>query len=391
MDKLKIEYVKLEDLKPWSGNPRTISDHDAKALRNSIESFGMVEPIVINHDNEVIGGHQRLKAIKELGGTEAPVIRVNLKDQEAKALNIALNRISGDWEYDLLKEALGEMSIEFQELTGFDSGELDGLLEPEFTGDIDLDDIPEMSRETDVKLGDIYQLGNHRLMCGDSTSKEDVERLMDGDKADMVFTDPPYGVGYDGGDMNPREKIKGDDSTELYKFACKMAFEFSAEKAAFYLWHAGVKGLAAAAAAAAAGYVIRSEIIWNKNNAQWGALSAQYKQKHEPAYYCYKKNKTINWYGGKSENTVWDCDRANKNEFHPTQKPVALAERAIKNSSKRTDIILDLFGGSGSTLIACEQLDRHCYMMEIDPYYCDVIIKRWENLTDKTAEKIDVL
>ena len=208
--------------------------------------------------------------------------------------------------------------------------------------------------------------------------------------ADCVITDPPYGVSYDGGHANDkrRDKLKGDESDALYEPACLMANEFSKSGSAFYLFHAGVKGFQAAAAAAAAGYEIRSELIWNKNMAQFGAIGAQYKQKHEPFYYCFKKGKAPYWNGPNNEVTVWDCDRTSKNEYHPTQKPVELIVRALKNSSKEGDAVLDLFGGSGSTLIACEKTNRIGYMMELDEKYVDVIIKRYEDYTGQKAKKV---
>ena len=225
--------------------------------------------------------------------------------------------------------------------------------------------------------------GGHRILCGDSTKKEDVERLMDGKKADMVFTDPPYGVSYDGGHATSkrRDKLIGDESTSLYEPTCRVAFEYSESNAPLYLWHAGVKGISAAAA----GYEILAEIIWNKNLAQFGAISAQYKQKHEPCFYCFKKGSSARWNGPTNEVTVWDIDRASKNEFHPTQKPVELATRAMSNHDVAN--VLDLFLGSGSTLIAAEKTGRICYGMEIDPKYVDVIVKRWEDYTGKTAIK----
>ncbi len=198
-------------------------------------------------------------------------------------------------------------------------------------------------------------------------------------RASLVFTDPPYGVDYDGG-TTVREKLKNDDSTAMYGPCCEMAFQFSDSAAPLYLWHAGVKGIAAAAAAAAAaakaGYSIRCELVWNKNQAQFGALSAQYKQKHEPCYYCIKKGKTPRWYGPTNEVTVWDVERSSVNEFHPTQKPVELAERAMRNSSSKGDMVLDLFLGSGCTMVAAENLKRTCYGVEMDAGYAAVILQR---------------
>jgi DNA modification methylase len=231
-------------------------------------------------------------------------------------------------------------------------------------------------------MGKLVLKSKHRILCGDSTKEADVQRLMNGERAGMVFTDPPYGVGYDGG-TTIREKLAGDDTTDLYVPCCKMAFDFSTPDSPLYLWHAGIKGIAAAAAAAAAGYEIRCEIVWNKNLAQFGALSSQYKQKHEPCYYCFKHGKVVNWCGPKNEVTVWDVNRASVNEFHPTQKPVELALRAMTNHSAQT--VLDLFLGSGATLIAAEQLGRRCFGIEIAPRYVDVVVARWEKFTGGKA------
>lgn len=266
--------------------------------------------------------------------------------------------------------------------TGFNLREIDSLT---LKADPREDEVPPVPDEPVAKPGDLWVMGVHRLLCGDSTKAEDVSRLMDGSLADCVFTDPPYGVGYDGG-TTAREKLVGDENTDLYDPCCKMAFLFSKPKAPLYLWHAGGKGIVAAAAAVAAGYQIRCELVWNKNLAQFGSLSAQYKQKHEPCYYCFKRGHAPTWYGPTNEVTVWDADRSRVNDLHSTQKPVQIVERALRNSSDEADVVLDLFGGSGSTMAACEQNRRVSFTIEIAPGYCDVIVKRWENLTGKKAE-----
>jgi len=222
------------------------------------------------------------------------------------------------------------------------------------------------------------------VLCGDSTKIDDVEKLMDGKKADMVFTDPPYGVDYDGGVTTKREKLSGDQKqTSIYADVLPLLYCFSTDSSPFYIWHAA--GYAdMASEMQTADLTIRNQIIWNKNQAQYGALSAQYKQKHEPCFYAHKKGKAPTWNGATTEVTVWDIERSKKNEFHPTQKPVALAERAIKNHLGTDSSVLDLFLGSGSTLIASEKTGRICYGMELDPQYMDVIIQRWVNYTGET-------
>jgi len=274
------------------------------------------------------------------------------------------------------------------DILGFDINELNALMQPEIVeGLTDEDAVPEIPEEPKTRLGDIYQLGNHRLMCGDSTSIDAVDMLMSGQKADMVFTDPPYGVDYDGGHATDkrRTKLENDDKTLMYVGALPIAYMASKDGAALYLWFADRFAKDVLIALEECNFQVRTWIIWNKNLAQFGAIGAQYKSKHEPCIYAFKKGKAPYWNGPNNEVTVWDMKRHSKNEFHPTQKPVELPVRALENSSKAGDIILDLFGGSGSTLIACEKQNRHARLMELDPKYCDVIVKRWEDFTGKKA------
>lgn len=367
---------------PYSKNAKRHPKKHIEQVANSIKEFGMNQPIVVDKEGVIIVGHGRYEALKHLGWSEEEIAKhvkvADLTEEQAKAYRLADNKLNeSEWDMGLAIEELKGLSDEMFDLTGFDK---DLLIEPDEKDDVIPENVPPTS-----KLGDVWQLGRHRVMCGDSTDKEVVARLMEGNKADMVFTDPPYGVSYDGGHANEkrRDKLIGDESVSLYEPACRMAFEFSEGNAPLYLWHAGVKGISAAAAAALAGYEIRAEIIWNKNQAQYGAISAQYKQKHEPCFYCYKKGSSARWGGSTTEVTVWDINRASKNEYHPTQKPVELATRAIKNHDVAS--VLDLFLGSGSTLIACEKTNRICYGMELDPKYVDVIIKRWEDYTGQKA------
>ena len=377
------EKRKIKDLAGTENNPRRLKEKQAEDLKKSLEKFNLVDIPAINLDNRIISGHQRIKILKVLGREKEEIdVRVpnrQLTEEEHKEYLIRANKNLGEFDFDLLAD-FGEDLLKD---IGFDSAELDKIFQGIARPD---DDVPETKPTTNIKTGDMFRLGKHRLLCGDSTKREDVEKLMNGEKADMVFTDPPYGVSYDGGVMTKREKLIGDETTGLYEPCCLMAMEHTVKDAPLYLWHAGVKGIAAAAAAAAAGYEIRCEIVWNKNHAQFGALSAQYKQKHEPCYYCFKKGHSARWNGPTNEVTVWDIDRSVKNEHHPTQKPVELALRAIKNHE--ADSVLDLFLGSGSTLIACEKTNRICYGMEIDPKYVDVIIARWEKFTGNKAVKL---
>ena len=392
---MEIKNVLVKDIKYAPYNPRKISNEVLNKLKRSIEEFGYIEPIVVNKRTmHVVGGNQRLKVLRQLGIEEVQAVIVDLDDAHEKALNIALNKINGEWDLPALKDLLleidtGEIDTE---ITGFDMPEIEELMNQfHIEGEEDnfnVDEAVEEIEEPITKRGDIYLLGRHRLMCGDSTIKEDVEKLMDGKKADMVFTDPPYGVDYTGGTV-VRERLCGDATPDLYLPSLKLIHATTIDKVAIYLWYSDSKSNAVSAAVSAAGFEQRCVIIWNKNNAQFGALGAQYHTKHEPALYLFKKGKSPNWYGPTNETTVWDCQRSNANKMHPTQKPVELAIRAINNSSKKGDLILDLFLGSGTTLIAAEQLGRTCYGMEISPQYCQVIIDRWEKLTGQKAEKVD--
>jgi len=376
----------ISDVRVDPGNVRAHSERNLEAIKTSLLKFGQRKPIVVGRDDIVQAGNGTVAAARALGWERVAVVRSPLKGSEATAYSIADNRTSelAEWDESALAKALGSLKNEdgIDELaTGFNEKEIERLLAQD--QEVIEDAVPEVPEKPITKPGDLWLLGEHRVLCGDSTKVEDVARVMDDDKAQMVFTDPPYGVDYDGG-TTAREKLIGDHTTALYMSACKMAAMYSSKNAPLYLWHAGTKGIAAAAAAA--GYEIRCELVWNKNQAQFGALSAQYKQKHEPCYYCHKRGKAPQWFGPTNEVTVWDHDRAPRNEYHPTQKPVALAVRAAQNSSIPGQIILDLFLGSGTTLIAAEQLGRKCYGLEIEPKYCDVIVKRWENLTGKKAK-----
>jgi len=381
----EFESVAVDALKPHPSNPRK---GDVGAIVTSIEANGFYGAVVAQRSTGyILAGNHRWMAAKESGLGSVPVLWLDVDDDRAKRILLADNRTNDLASYNdaALAEILAGLSPDFAG-TGYAEADLAKLIagmagEAEEGPEAKIDQAAELAAKWGTERGQVWLIGRHRLMCGDSTSAEDVGRLMAGAKAGMVFTDPPYGVNYDGG-TTVREKLAGDDSTDLYAPCCQMAAQFSEKDAGLYLWHAGVKGIAAvaAAAAAAAGYEIRCEIVWNKNQAQFGALSAQYKQKHEPAYYCFKKGTPPRWFGPTNEVTVWDVDRSSVNEYHPTQKPVELAARAMRNSSRAGDVVLDLFLGSGATMVAAEQLNRTCYGMEIDPGYCGVILERMSEI-----------
>ena len=375
---------KINEISSAKYNPRKITDEAMGRLTKSLAEFGNIQPITWNvRTGNVVGGHQRLKVYKAMGKTEVDVWAVDLDEQKEKAANIALNKLSGEFDMPMLKDILEEIDTGDldMEITGFGMDEIALMMEdahPEVTED----EVPEVPVDAITKPGDLWLLGEHRVLCGDSTSEADVSRLMNGEKADMVFTDPPYGVDYDGG-MKKREKLKDDHlGTDVYGKALPICVKNTTDRSAFYIWYAD--GHIAASAAASAGIHISAQIIWVKNHAQFMS-NARYKGKHEPCMYGYKKSKGADWFGPNNEVTVWEYDRSSKNEFHPTQKPVQLSVRALTNSCPASGLVLDLFLGSGATLIGAEQTKRKCYGMEISPNYCDVIVKRWENLTGKKA------
>lgn len=375
--------MKVSKIKTNPNNPRIIKDERFAKLVQSIKDFPkMMElrPMVINSDNIVLGGNMRLKAITELGMKEIPDSWVkkatDLTEEEARRFIIADNVGFGEHDWEVLAN---EWNMD--ELTDWGLEIPDFVNKPEATEDDYT--IPD-TIETDIVKGDLFELTangiTHRMLCGDSTNADDVAKLMNGEKADMVFTDPPYGVDYQGGALTKRTKLDNDQkNTNIYQDVLPNIYLFTIEKAAMYIWHAA--GYADMASHLWDNDIeIRSQIIWNKNMAQFGALSAQYKQKHEPCFYCYKKGQSPNWYGPTNEVTVWDVKRESKNEYHPTQKPIELPERAMNNSSKKNDIILDFFGGSGSTMVAAQQLNRKARLMELDPKYCQVIVDRMRKL-----------
>ncbi len=390
--------MQIEDINPAKYNPRLDlqpGNPEYEKLKRSMQEFGYVEPIVWNkRTGNIVGGHQRYKVLLDTGAQEIDCVVVDLDDAKEKALNLALNKIQGDWDYLKLKDLLqeldtGELDLE---LTGFDMEEIEDLIaQLHVPEEIVEDEVPEPPKEPITKPGDLWILGRHRLLCGDATKKEDVERLMDGKKADMVFTDPPYGVEYTGGlqfkdgevKKNNRQMIKNDESDDIYTEVIPVIASIC--NGPCYTWFADTKASKLYTAVEAVGD-IHSLIIWVKNGG-YGALNANYKQKHEPCLYWKPKGKKLNFVGATTETTIWEICKDGVNKLHPTQKPVGLAAKAIKNHS--AGLVVDLFGGSGSTLIACEQLNRTCYMMEIDPIYCDVIIKRWENFTGQKAVKLD--
>lgn len=392
---MNIQKIKIESLKPAEYNPRKDlkpEDEEYQKIKKSITEFGYVAPIIINSNMTVIGGHQRLKVLKELGYTEVECVVVDLDQKKEKALNIALNKISGDWDNDKLEELLAELKqtdIDM-DITGFSFDEVDEILK-DITGskedDFDLDQALDEIEEPISKRGDVWILGKNRLMCGDSTQKEDVMHLMNSQEADMLLTDPPYNVDYEG-KTSEALKIENDNmsETEFYNFlldSFKNMFDSIKYGGSAYVFHADTEGLNFRNAFKSCGFKLAQCLVWVKNTFVMGRQDYQWR--HEPILYGWKPGAGHYFVDNRKQSTVLEFDKPSRNAEHPTMKPVDLLVYLIKNSSKENDLILDLFGGSGSTLIAAEQTQRRCYTMELDPKYCDVIIKRWENLTGEKA------
>lgn len=402
---MNIQKIEITKLKPAEYNPRKDlkpEDEEYQKIKKSIIEFGYVAPIIVNSDMTVIGGHQRLKVLAELGYTEVECVVVDLDKNKEKALNIALNKISGEWDNGKLEELLAELKetdIDM-DITGFSFDEVDNILK-DITGtkedDFDIDQALNEIEEPISKPGDIWILGKHRLMCGDSTQKEAVMHLMNKQEADMLLTDPPYNVDYSSKNemLNFSDKgnriqtpIENDSKTEteFYNFlleSFRNMYELIKCGGSIYVFHADTEGLNFRNAFKSCGFKLAQCLIWVKNTFVIGRQDYQWR--HEPILYGWKEGAGHYFVDDRKQSTVLEFDKPSRNAEHPTMKPIDLLVYLIKNSSKENDLIVDLFGGSGSTLIAAEQTKRICYTMELDPKYCDVIVKRWETLTGEKA------
>jgi site-specific DNA-methyltransferase (adenine-specific) len=389
---MQIEKRQLSELIPYINNSRKHSDDQVTQIAASIKEFGWTNPILVDGDNGIIAGHGRIMAAKKLGMTEVPVIELaHLSKEQRKALIIADNKLAlnSDWDSNLLAIELKDLQdLGFDlNLTGFADKELADILKPDqVEGLTDEDAVPDAPEEPKTKPGDIYQLGNHLLMCGDSTSIDAVEKLIDGQLVDILVTDPPYNVAYEGSNGL---KIQNDDMSDD-KFRQFLADAFISASAVmkpgavFYIWHADIEGYNFRGACRDAGFQVRQCLIWNKDSLVMGRQD--YHWKHEPCLYGWKDGAAHLWAADRKQSTIIQCKKPKKNDIHPTMKPVELMEYQILNNTKGADIVLDLFGGSGSTMIAAEKLGRRARLMELDPKYCDVIVKRWEDFTGKKAE-----
>ena len=377
----KVERRKVADLIPYARNSRTHSDVQVAQIAASIKEWGWTVPVLIEPDGGLIAGHGRILAAQKLGITEVPcMVAEGWTDAQRRAYIIADNKLAlnAGWDDAMLKvelAGLGDLDFDLS-LTGFDTDELAAFFVEETEGLTDPDDVPDAPAVPVTVEGDVWLLGRHRLMCGDSTSIGAVERLMDGQRADMVFTDPPYGVDYKGINNDDRGGLE-----DLLRSSFGNYLASSKSGAAIYVFHSD-------RCADIFHTVFReffhfsSMIVWAKNSLTLSRTD--YQSQHEPCLYGWMDNGTHTFHGDRKQTSVWKFDKE-RVDGHTTPKPVALIERALSNSSKGGDMVTDLFGGSGSTLIACEKTARDCRMMELDPKYCDVIIQRWQNFTGQTA------
>lgn len=395
----KLQKIKLSELNPAPYNPRKISSDALGRLTKSLHELGNLQPITWNaKTGNIVGGHQRLKCYQALGKDEVEVWAVWLDEAQEKAANIALNKLSGEFDLPQLKDILEELDTGEIDLdiTGFGADELADLME-QTKPEIEEDEVPEVPVEAITKPGDLWLLGEHRLLCGDATKEPDLERLMDGSQADLLITDPPYGVSYSEKNkfLNAisrgnciQKPIENDHMTaenmnEFWDKVLKNAHKFCNNKSSYYIFSPQGGDLMMMMSIKSANFQLKHMLVWVKNNHVLGRCDYHYK--HEPVFYGWKEGGTHNFYGGSSCFSVLNFDKPQKSDLHPTMKPVALVSHLIGNSTKQGDLLIDLFLGSGTSLISAEQSGRKCYGMEISPNYCDVIVKRWENLTGKKA------
>lgn len=397
---LNIEYVKRDQLIPYINNSRTHDNNQVKQIAGSIKEFGFTNPLLIDEQGGIIAGHGRLMAADLLGIDEVPTITLKgLTEAQRKAYVIADNQLAlnAGWDLDNLKVEIDRLTeLDFDvDLLGFDDDFLSSLLDEPTEGLTDEDAVPDAPEKPVTVEGDVWILGNHRLMCGDSTSIDAVDKLMDGNKADMVFTDPPYGMSYGGGRAGKigstdgtvkkhgvilGDTFKGNDLIGMIRDAVGSAVTVSKSGSSKYICFPWRTYSEFEEALAQIDLTPTACVVWDKKSIGLG--NANYRPQHEFIFYV----KGDDWHGDKAQSDVWYMSRGATGKYvHPTQKPVELIEKAINNSSKGQDLVIDVFGGSGSTLIACEKTNRYCRMIELDPKYCDVIVKRWEEFTGKEA------
>ena len=391
---MEVALRPIQQIVPYARNARKIPQQAIDKVAASIREFGWRQPIVVDEHDVVVAGHTRLLGAQKLGLKEVPVhVAEGLTDAQIKAYRLMDNRSHQEsaWDDSLLGIELGELrdlSVDLS-LTGFDSTELDDLfsLTGGKEGLIEDDEAPDLPEKPISQSGDLWICGPHRVLCGDATRREDLDRLLRGDRADLVFTDPPYNVAYQGY-THDKLTIQGD-KMQPAEFAAFLERAFGCYRsgvkpgASLYVCHASSCQREFQNAIEGAGFEVRCQIIWAKNTFAWG--HGRYKFQHEPIFYCHVAAQSDAWYGDKTQSTLWHEKKPAANRLHPTMKPVELIERALLNSSKSGDLVLDLFGGSGSTMIACEKRCRAARLAEIDPRYTDVIVRRWQEFTGSRA------
>ena len=391
----KFELVSIDKLVPYANNARTHSPAQINKLRSSLREFGFINPVIIDRDFGIIAGHGRVLAAREEGISEVPCVYADhLTEAQKKAYIIADNRMAMDagWDEEMLRIEIESLQADAFDLalTGFDEKELSKLFDDgNDAKDDDFDVDEELKKPTFSKAGDVWKLGRHRLVCGDSTKPETYEVLMEGRKANLVLTDPPYNVNYEGS----AGKIKNDNmaSEKFFDFlfdAFSCMEKVMADDASIYVFHADTEGLNFRKAFDAAGFYLSGCCIWKKPSLVLGR--SPYQWQHEPCLFGWKKNGKHQWYSDRKQTTIWEFEKSKKNGEHPTMKPIPLLCYPITNSTMSNTLVLDPFGGSGSTLIACEQTDRSCSTIELDEKFCDVIVNRYIELVG-TAEKVSVL
>jgi len=391
-----LEQWPIEKFIEYINNPRK-NDPAVDKVASAINEFGFRVPVVAKSDGTLVDGHLRLKAARKLNLKEIPVLLADdLTEAQIKAFRISVNQVANlaEWDIDLLKielEGLDELDFDL-DLLGFDDDFLSEMLQDEIgEGLTDEDAVPDVPDEPITKRGDIWVLGQHRLMCGDSTMIDDVEKLMDGELADQLVTDPPYNVSYKGKTKESltlqNDSMSNDDFRAFLRDAFSCADTVMKQGAVFYVWHADSEGYNFRGACFDVSWTVRQCLIWNKNSMVMGRQD--YHWKHEPCLYGWKDGAGHLWNTDRKQVTILEFNRPTKNIEHPTMKPVDLMAYQILNNTKGQDIVLDLFGGSGTTLIACEKNNRYARLLELDPKYCDVIVKRWEDYTGNTAVLVE--
>lgn len=388
MKSAELKMLPVSQLKPAAYNPRKKlkpGDAEYEKIRRSIQEFGFADPVVVNKDMTIIGGHQRVSVAGQLGFTEVPCAVVDLTKTQEKALNVALNKITGEWNKDLLADLIQDLQdSDFDAgLTGFDPPEIDQLMSQVHDKEVQEDDFDvdaELEKPAVTHQGDLWLLGKHRLYCADATLPETFDILMDGKKANLVVTDPPYNVNYQGSAGKIKNDRMAEEQFEKFLFAAYVNMEQNMEDdASIYVFHSDSHGLSFRKAFEDAGFYLSGCCIWKKQSLVLGR--SPYQWQHEPVLFGWKKGGKHEWYSDRKQSTIWEYDRPAKNDLHPTMKPVALVAYPIRNSSMQGCVVLDPFGGSGSTLIACEETKRVCYTCELDEKYADVIVRRYIEYT----------